>query len=420
MNTTHTNSSLPSGFRSVPQTGVIYVMTEASKLGFEMGHPDWTNLGQGAPETGALEGAPERVTTIHLTDADHEYANIDGLNKLRDAVAKLYNERYRQGKKSLYTRENVAINPGGRAALTRLVSTLGRIHVGHFLPDYTAYEELLDTFGTFTPIPILLDPEKNYSITTDELKEKILGLGLSALLLSNPCNPTGKLISGTELDKWVQLHRDLGCTMIVDEFYSHYIFKENTPYVSAATAVEDVNKDPVVIIDGLTKNWRYPGWRVSWTLAPAAVIEGIASAGSFMDGGCAHPMQKAALPLLEKSFADQEAIAIQKNFSIKKTFLIDNLMRLGISVPVMPEGSFYCWGDLGQLPEHLNTGMKFLTACLKEGVITVPGSFFDINPGGKRADRPSRFEKYSRFSFGPSLEELKRGVNKLEKIINKG
>ena len=49
--------------------------------------------------------------------------------------------------------------------------------------------------------------------------------------------------------------------------------------------VEDVDRDPVVLFDGLTKNWRYPGWRCTWVVGPRAVIEAVASTGSFLDGG---------------------------------------------------------------------------------------------------------------------------------------
>ena len=68
---------------------------------------------------------------------------------------------------------------------------------------------------------------------------------------------------------------------------------------SAARYVEDVDRDPVVIFDGLTKNWRYPGWRVTWTVGPREVIEAVASAGSFLDGGGSRPLQRAAIPLLD-------------------------------------------------------------------------------------------------------------------------
>ena len=89
-------------FRAVPRTGVIYVMTEAAARGFHYGHPDWANLGQGAPETGDLPGAPARIESIRLDTAMHEYAPVGGLLELREAVAALYNARYRKGMKSQY------------------------------------------------------------------------------------------------------------------------------------------------------------------------------------------------------------------------------------------------------------------------------------------------------------------------------
>ena len=151
-----TTPTIP-GFRSVPFTGVIYVMAEAARRGFRYGHPDWCNLGQGQPETGPLPGAPPRVHQVEIGVDDQEYAPVPGIWELRRAVAELYNELYRRGKRSQYTERNVCICGGGRASLTRAVAALGEVNLGHFLPDYTAYEELLDIFKLFTSIPILLD-----------------------------------------------------------------------------------------------------------------------------------------------------------------------------------------------------------------------------------------------------------------------
>lgn len=420
MNST-VDTHAPQGFRPVPRTGVIYVMTEAARYGYVRGAPGWANLGQGAPETGIIPGSPDRLTSLSFTTDDLEYAPVDGLPELRDAVAELYNSRYRRGKKSQYTRENVAISSGGRLALTRLVSTLGRGHVGHFLPDYTAYEELLDAFHTFAPIPMLRDPDRGYLFSPEDLEREIQGRGLSAVLLSNPCNPTGKVIHGEELAAWVRTARELECALIVDEFYSHYLYGaplKSGQSVSAVEFVEDVNSDPVVIFDGLTKNWRYPGFRVSWTVAPKPIIEAIASAGSFLDGGCARPMQLAAVRLLDRANADREANAIQSSFLAKRELMLEGLQSMGIKVSPAPEGGFYCWGDLSGLPAELNTGMRFFRKALEVGVIVVPGVFFDINPGKRRPDRASRFGSFARFSFGPGFEEVSFGLDRLRSLLS--
>jgi hypothetical protein len=414
------------GFRSVPRTGVIYVTHEATRHGFAYGKSDWANLGQGSPETGDIPGAPPRVTEVKISEASRQYGPVAGNQKLREAVADFYNATYRRGKKSRYTAENVSIASGGRLALTRLASALGNINMGHFIPDYTAYEELLSVFKAFTPIPILLRAEHGYKILPDDLKEEILGRGLSALLVSNPCNPTGQLMEGKELSAWCGLARECQCSMIFDEFYSHYIYgkaesrkqKAEIPkMVSAAEFVDDVDKDPIVVVDGLTKNWRYPGWRISWTLGPKAVIEAIASAGSFLDGGANHPFQNAALPLLDPKNAAAETLAIQKHFGKKRALLLSRLKKLGISADAAPAGAFYIWANLAKLPPPLDDGLNFFRECLKEKVIVVPGVFFDVNPGNRRTH--ARYKNYCRISFGPEIEKLELGLNAFERVIAK-
>ena len=140
-------------FRPVPRTGVIYVTVEAQKRGFQLDAPDWCNLGQGQPDTGSLPGAPNRVTRIDVRASDLDYAPVPGVWELREAVADLYNRLFRRGMRSQYSAENVGIAGGGRVAVMRACAAIAPIHLGHFLPDYTAYEELLDVFRRFLPIP---------------------------------------------------------------------------------------------------------------------------------------------------------------------------------------------------------------------------------------------------------------------------
>src|SRR5690606_34619890 len=174
---------------------------------------------------------------------------------------------------------NVAIAAGGRTALTRLATAMGPVHLGHLLPDYTAYEELLDAFRRFVPIPILLQRDEGFRLTPGRFREIGSGTGLGALLLSNPSDPTGQLIAGEDLRRLVGVSRELGCALVVDEFYAHYVYdRGDGATVSAAEYVEDVEDDAVVVVDGLTKNWRYPGWRLSWTVGPKSVIERVTSA----------------------------------------------------------------------------------------------------------------------------------------------
>ena len=408
----------PSAFRVVPRTGVIYVTTEATKRGFSTLDATWCNLGQGQPETGELPNAPPRIRDLLIALDDQDYAPIAGIWELREAIASLYNELYRRGMPSKYSAENVCVSGGGRAALTRAAASLGHINLGHFLPDYTAYEELLDIFKAFTAIPILLDGDRGYSFSAEDLRREAMGRGLSALLLSNPCNPTGKLVEGDELARWVGIARELDCTLLIDEFYSHYIYRGRPgalPVESAARYVEDVDKDPVLLFDGFTKNWRYPGWRVTWSIGPKRVVETLASAGSFLDGGGSKPLQRAAIPLLSHDLVVKETLAIQAVFREKRDRMLSRLERVGVRFDRVPDGTFYCWGSVADLPPPLNDGMGFFRAALEHKVITVPGEFFDVNPGKRR--HASRFRQYVRFSFGPSMESIDLALSRIEEMV---
>lgn len=104
------------------------------------------------------------------------------------------------------------------------------------------------------------------------------------------------------------------------------------------------------------------------------MIKGLGSSGSFLDGGASHPLQAAAIPLLEPKRYRQDVIALQKHFMKKRDYVLDRLAKMGLKVTVPPEATFYIWLDLKQLPNEIRDGMSFFEECLQEKVIVVPGS----------------------------------------------
>jgi aspartate/methionine/tyrosine aminotransferase len=408
-----------SAFRQLPFMGVIRVNNEAMKVGYRMGDPSWSNLGQGQPEVGAIDGAPPRFSTLQIDPGDHAYGPVEGIPEYRQAVADHYNRLYRRGQKSQYTIDNVCIAPGGRAALTRIGAALDDVKLGYFTPDYTAYEDLLTTFRRIQPEWIELKPETGFRIAPSALEDRIASQGLGALLISNPCNPTGVVIQGQELAAWVAMARKRRCTLLMDEFYSHYVFQGGKPGagpVSAAAYVEDVDADPVVIIDGLTKCYRYPGWRSGWVVAPKSIVQALTAAGSFLDGGPSRPIQRAAIEVLKPERADQETAAVRRVFAEKQHITVSRLSELGIEFPAPPQGTFYAWGSIAKLPAPLNDGVSFMREAFKHRVLTVPGEFFDVNPYRTRTAK-SPLSTFVRFSFGPPKSNLEAGLGRLAEML---
>ncbi len=97
--------------------------------------------------------------------------------------------------------------------------------------------------------------------------------------------------------------------------------------------------------------------------------------------------------------------------------MLQRLERLGIRADRPPDGTFYVWGNLAGLPPPLNDGMGFFRAALREKVITVPGEFFDVNPGKRRSHRVSRFRSYTRFSFGAPQPQLDEALARIERVV---
>ena len=293
-------------------------MHEAEKFGFTRGSKDWCNLGQGQAESGTIDSGIKRITNIKIEQSDSEYSPVSGIIELRKAIAESYNKMYREKFESKYTYKNVSVCPGGAAPNKNCCITRS-INFGHFIPDYTAYEEMLGAFNSLNTIPILLDSSNGYSFSSESLEKEITGRGISSILLSNPCNPTGKLIANLKLKKWIETIKETNSSMIVDEFYSNYIYSgELGSTVSAAEYINDVNDDDVIIVNGLTKNWRYPGWRLAWVLAPEDIISSISSAGSFLDGGPNRPFQRVAIDMVSPKNIRAEAKAIQSLFKQKE------------------------------------------------------------------------------------------------------
>src|SRR5215475_8350967 len=153
------------------------VIAAATARGYRPGDPDWINLGQGQPELGDIPGAPPRITAISLDPDDHAYGPVNGVHEMREAVANHYNRLYRRGRATQYAAENVSITAGGRIALNRAVAALGdrgrALDIGYTLPDYAAYNDILErNMPRLRPLRSA-DPTR-----------------VDALLMSNPRNPT--------------------------------------------------------------------------------------------------------------------------------------------------------------------------------------------------------------------------------------
>lgn len=406
-------------------TGVLWVTERANEYGFgksDESDKEWANLGQGAPEHGdTIPNSFKRPTSMQIPDSSKEYAPTAGIKPLREKIANYYNETYRTDKSSKYSWKNVCVVPGGRAGLTRIASIIKDCYLSFFLPDYTAYAEMLSLFKNFSPIPVPLYEEDNYQMKLKLIQNEI-NRGVSAFLTSNPRNPTGNYIPRDELYQLHKMCREK-CLLIMDEFYSYYLYDDGCTgsSISSAEYVKDVNKDPVLIINGLTKGFRLPGWRVCWIVGPEEYINALSSAGSYLDGGTNNPFQHMAINFLDPGFVRNEMKALQIHFKMKRDYVVGRLNKMGFGLndKNMPHATFYLWLNLSHLPSKLSNCLGFFHECLHEKVIVVPGFFFLINPQNLSNLEDVIWYNFVRISFGPELIQLEKGMDGIERILNR-
>ena len=132
------------------------------------------------------------------------------------------------------------------------------------------------------------------------------------------------------------------------------------------------------------------------------------------------PLQRAALPLLDPAFVQQETEAIFKRFGAKRKFMLEGLEKNGISqIATLWEPST-SGATLSRLESELADGMKFFKRGLDEKLIVVPGEFFDVNPGKRRPGRASRFREHARFSYGAPIEVFEEGLHRIARMVGAG
>lgn len=408
--------------RYVPYMGVIWTVNEASKLGFYNGHPDWCNVGQGQPEVGTIEGAPDRIENLKLEPSDAAYGPVGGTLEVREAIADWVNRTYRKGM-SQYTAENVSFACGGRLALTRLYSIFkDGTRIAYKNPDYTAYEDYLYPLRHNCELIELRAEERDgFTIPVDRFEDFMHDVRPNAFVFSNPCNPTGQVIKDEAMDRYIDAARKENCLLGADEFYATFSYNEDgTPAENAVSAlpyVKDINRDPVIVFDGMTKGFRYPGWRAGWAIGPKYLIEMINRAASAVDGGPSTMVQRAVIEELAPGHAEAELLATRKEFAVKRKMMIEGLAQLGIHTPAnQPLGTFYIWASIENLPGKLSDADHFFYACLQKKVITVPGHFFDVRPFRVRPTNEP-YRHWVRFSYGPNRQTIKTALERIEQVI---
>jgi alanine-synthesizing transaminase len=272
-------------------------------------------------------------------------------------------------------------------------------------PCYPLYQAITSKLG-IEPRYYYLDEENDWEPELDSIEEAI-DSKTKAIVIINPNNPTGSILSRDTLVQIVEIARRHRLVIFSDEIYDQYILDEEEEHISVASLAEDV---PVVTFNGLSKCYFAPGWRIGWGIVsgPEEVIADYVEAIAKLARArlCApHPFQYAIpVALLNENGYLKEVLKVLKR---RRDLLVRGLNSIpGISC-VMPRGAFYAFPSIHF--SHVNDLDFVKRLILEEGVVVVHGSGFGQKPGSK----------HFRIIFLPEEKVLEMALERIERFVRK-
>lgn len=328
----------------------------------EIGEPDFTTAKP------ILEAAKAAIDAGHT-----QYTPALGLLELRQAIAKLYKDRYQLD----IDYQRILITPGGSGALL-LVSGL-LVEAGQHLlmadPGYPCNRNFLRMVEADAKM-IATDHTTNYQLTPD-LLDQHWDKNTAGILVASPANPTGTILTKPELAALAQSCQQHQGYFISDEIYHGLTYESSAP-----SALEVDNN--AFILNSFSKYYGMTGWRLGWLVAPLNAVEGLEKFAQNIYISATSVSQYAALACFEP---DTVAILEERRaeFARRRDYLLPALTKLGFKIKTKPEGAFYLYADISNFTDD---AYKFCYHFLENQYVAfTPG----IDFGNYKANQHVRF-----------------------------
>jgi aminotransferase len=333
--------------------------------------PPSGNLVQGQSEL-PIDPQLAREAAEIIADSQNHYGPSEGDRNLRAAVAEKI-KRYNGIDVDLDAAPlELMITNGGTGALIGLTqSYLTGRSVLVFEPYYPYHRRILEEFGGKTET---FELDENLSFEKDALVARCRELlnradhPLKAIVVCTPANPSGKVMTQTELEAVADVARELDLLVISDEVYEHYVTGEH-PHIPIATLPGMWER--TITVNSFSKSWNISGWRLGYAFGDGKLIAPINNAANVIYVCPATPLQAALARVL---IADENYYPrLRDTFDNKRRNFSEGLVDLGFKI--YDSGSaFYIWATI---PEGFDDAIAFNNMLMeKAGVGMTPGSAF--------------------------------------------
>lgn len=256
-------------------------------------------------------------------------------------------------------------------------------------PAFSLYESIT---RLCRGVPVGLPTEENHFQIDPAQLEAAITNKTKAVILTSPNNPTGCIYTKETLDAIHELLRDKPIFVLCDDVYRTLVYTE---HYHSFSEYQDM-RDRIIVINSFSKPYAMTGWRLGWCLADAPIRDRMQIFHQYMVVSAPAFVQPALVTAL-----DSDTSGMVEIFRKRRDYVYQRLTAMGLEVQE-PEGAFYMFINIKQY------GMDSLTFCekmLKEGLVgLIPGCYFGT-------------EGYMRLSYCYSDEDLKEGLDRVERFI---
>ncbi|MFH1776784.1 MAG: pyridoxal phosphate-dependent aminotransferase [Candidatus Omnitrophota bacterium] len=322
------------------------------------------------------------------------YTPSSGIPELKQAII----DKFQRENNLKYTSEQIVVSSGAKHSLFNIIQALCEEGDEVIIPApyWVSYPEMVKFSGA-GPVIVHTTAINNFKVKPKELFSAITPK-TKLIILNSPSNPTGSLYHKEELEDIARIAVGHNIFVISDEIYERLVY-EQQEYISIA-ALNSKIYDLTITVNGVSKSFAMTGWRIGYCAARREIAQAIAK---IQDHSTSNPVsisQKAALAALGGS--DRCVKEMRDEFQKRRDFMVKKIAGIKKLCCTKPEGAFYIFCDISK------TGLSardFAMRLLEEKfVAVVPGEGFGS-------------DKHIRLSFATSLDNIKKGLERIEAFI---
>ncbi len=273
-------------------------------------------------------------------------------------------------------------------------------------PYWVTYTEAVAMAGG-VPVTVECSEASGFKMTPAQLEAAITPK-TKLLILNNPSNPTGMFYGRKELEALAEVCVKHDLYILSDEIYYKLLY-DNREFTSVAALGGDL-RERTIVVNGVSKSYAMTGWRIGYTASNKKLAKLMAN---YLSHSTSAPSTISQYAAIEALTGDQSSIAkMHDEFERRRNYIVERMNTIeGVSC-IKPEGAFYVMMNMEKLAGRtiagklINNGDDFAMAFLeKENVAVVPCSGFGA-------------PMFVRWTYAASMENIKEGLDRLEKFIN--